>query len=191
MLAPFCYPLWTAGTWGQGETTTGPACKTPYTKTPKSDKITFYFKEVLRVGKHIYKKIGPSSERETCVKCGNNPQARNGRGGFIALCQKCKAARQNEEKGIDHWRDGHYKRNYGITLEEYNDAAASQSGLCKICNKPNQWRGSDRLVVDHSHKTGLFRGLLCHHCNSLLGHSFDDPLILSRAIDYLKTPSSQ
>lgn len=44
----------------------------------------------------------------------------------------------------------------------------------------------DRWHVDHDHKTGIVRGLLCHHCNFIIGQAEDDPGILMRAVQYLQ-----
>lgn len=46
------------------------------------------------------------------------------------------------------------------------------------------------LHVDHDHETGLIRGLLCHHCNTLLGHAKDSVDVLEAAIVYLKSRSN-
>jgi hypothetical protein len=72
-----------------------------------------------------------------------------------------------------------------------------QGGKCKICDielsvenqnltKGTKRKGND-CVVDHCHKTNKVRGLLCFHCNTALGHVFDNPLVLNRMINYLKT----
>jgi hypothetical protein len=50
---------------------------------------------------------------------------------------------------------------------------------CVICGS------QEKLVVDHSHKTGNIRGLLCNHCNRGLGHFRDDPMLLEFAAQYL------
>ena len=69
------------------------------------------------------------------------------------------------------------RRKYGITEAEYNEMLVSQKGVCKLCGKsesiksdtPRQ-RGKERkLAVDHDHKTGKVRGLLCYRCNLDLG----------------------
>ena len=52
--------------------------------------------------------------------------------------------------------------------------------LCEICHRKK------RLVADHDHETGLFRGWLCHSCNFMLGRFNDDPNVLRRALAYLK-----
>lgn len=71
------------------------------------------------------------------------------------------------------------KHRYGITLEIYEQMKLQQNGLCKICNREK------KLFVDHCHKTGKIRGLLCGKCNKGLGHFFDNKDYLKSAIDYL------
>lgn len=74
------------------------------------------------------------------------------------------------------------KHFYGMTLEDYQTMFEAQGGLCPICLK-----ASDRtLHVDHCHKTGKIRALVCHRCNPGLGHFNDDPAVLRRAADYLE-----
>jgi hypothetical protein len=52
-------------------------------------------------------------------------------------------------------------------------------GLCQLCRKPK------RLGIDHSHKTGRFRGWLCHNCNTAIGLLSEDVELMERAIAYL------
>lgn len=77
-------------------------------------------------------------------------------------------------------------REYGMTPDEYQALLAFQDGLCAICDmRPKKIK----LHVDHSHKTGQVRGLLCENCNhKLLGAAYHDPEILRRAADYLENP---
>ena len=56
---------------------------------------------------------------------------------------------------------------------------------CDICKRP-PIRG--RFVVDHNHKTGICRGIICSSCNSGLGFFFDDPKTITSALKYLKFP---
>ena len=58
-----------------------------------------------------------------------------------------------------------YKSRTGIPLAEYDALLAAQGGGCAICGNPPKTR---RLHVDHDHKTGKVRGLLCHRCNRRL-----------------------
>jgi hypothetical protein len=63
-----------------------------------------------------------------------------------------------------------------------------QGGKCAVCGKLNN-EGRRRLAVDHDHKTGKVRGLLCGNCNTALGLVKEDPEILSLLADYLRKRS--
>lgn len=66
------------------------------------------------------------------------------------------------------------KNKFGITLDDYNKMFEDQKGCCKTCNR-HQTILSKGLVVDHCHKTGKVRGLLCDYCNRLLGNYENKP----------------
>jgi len=59
--------------------------------------------------------------------------------------------------------------NYGISVEQYEAMLKQQSGCCAICKKAPGENARGRLHVDHCHKTGKIRGLLCVKCNMALG----------------------
>ena len=80
------------------------------------------------------------------------------------------------------WRAGHLRRKYGLRDGEYEAIFEAQRGACAICG--NTQKGK-HLAVDHDHTTGAVRGLLCEHCNHLLGYMRDDPATIQSAIDYL------
>lgn len=75
------------------------------------------------------------------------------------------------------------KRNYGLTIEQYDALLASQGGLCAICKATP---GNKRLAVDHNHETGVVRGLLCDRCNPMIGYAKESIARLEAAIAYLK-----
>ena len=77
-------------------------------------------------------------------------------------------------------------RSYGISVEQYNHLLESQEGVCWICSKPNVPGKS--LNIDHDHKTGQVRGLLCGNCNTALGLLREDPHVVLRAYEYLNKP---
>jgi hypothetical protein len=76
------------------------------------------------------------------------------------------------------------KRFYGITVEEYDLLFNKQEGKCLICDK-HQSEFKRAFDVDHNHKTGIIRGLLCGGCNLLIGNAKEDVNILAQAINYL------
>lgn len=76
------------------------------------------------------------------------------------------------------------KCRYGLITEAYDEILKLQYGVCRICCKKNVIK--NRLIVDHNHKTGRLRGLLCVKCNSGLGMFCDSKELLSNAIWYLE-----
>ena len=72
---------------------------------------------------------------------------------------------------------------YGMTLEEYDNMFNKQNGVCAICFQP--CKSKKGLAVDHNHKTGKVRGLLCANCNGAIGMLQEDPAIIDRAKEYI------
>ena len=64
-------------------------------------------------------------------------------------------------------RDRYYKQKYGISLKEYNKKLKQQLNSCALCEK-HESNFTMRLAVDHNHKTGKVRGLLCYRCNKFI-----------------------
>lgn len=96
--------------------------------------------------------------------------------------RKSKKLKENKlwrQTNKHKYKEYKLKHRYGITLEIYEQMKLQQNGLCKICNRNKE------LVVDHCHKTGKVRGLLCGKCNKGLGHFFDNKNYLKQAINYL------
>lgn len=76
------------------------------------------------------------------------------------------------------------KRKYGMSLEQWDQLMEEQNGKCYICHRePNE--KETRLAVDHCHKTGQVRKLLCNSCNSALGFAGDSISRLEMLIGYL------
>ncbi len=78
---------------------------------------------------------------------------------------------------------------YGISESEYNNMLCIQNGKCAICDRPETvtLKGKiRRLSVDHCHKKGNVRGLLCAKCNVALGLFGDNLEIMISAINYLQ-----
>lgn len=81
-----------------------------------------------------------------------------------------------------------------MTLAEYEVKLAQQNGACAACHQPetgiNQY-GSLPLAIDHNHKTGQRRGLLCRKCNQALGLLRDDPKIITQLSEYVQHYDNQ
>jgi hypothetical protein len=79
-------------------------------------------------------------------------------------------------------------RLYGLSLEDHQKFLVQHDNRCAICRREERAkRGNQlkRLAIDHDHKTGAVRGLLCHACNNGLGCFEDTPELLEAAIRYL------
>ena len=74
---------------------------------------------------------------------------------------------------------------YGITLQKYEELLHKQDNKCFICRK-DQSEESRRFAVDHDHKTGEIRGILCNFCNRRLIGRHRDPDQFERAAIYLR-----
>lgn len=75
-------------------------------------------------------------------------------------------------------------RGYQTSIAGYLRMLKEQNNRCAICSHHPK-RAAD-LVIDHNHKTGEVRGLLCSKCNTALGMFRDSPLVLEAALDYLE-----
>jgi hypothetical protein len=86
-----------------------------------------------------------------------------------------------------NWR----KWRYGITDEQFRALIDAQGGGCAICHRPfDEARRVDKPHIDHDHSTKRLRGVLCLHCNSLLGYANDNITTLRAAIEYLQGGTS-
>ena len=93
-------------------------------------------------------------------------------------------AREWRAKNPERVKDHHLLKNYGIDYGTYDRMFAEQGGKCAICGTKSTGRHT-RFHVDHCHKTGEVRGLLCHNCNHGIGHFKHSPEILQSAINFL------
>lgn len=108
-------------------------------------------------------------------------------------CKECERAAQTPKKRIRKSKItdlNHFKwyinRHYGLSFEQYLDMMRKQKGLCAICHLPeSRMGGGKRLAVDHCHKTGDIRGLLCHKCNIAIGCLKDNVKNVISAARYL------
>lgn len=151
-------------------------------------------KETLRTlwatGRYTNRRTKPKTLAvvpKKCSRCGEaKPSSaysqktpyRNGDKRFYSYCKECRIVYQRENRN---------KNQYGLQPGEWEILCAGQDYSCAICHRTQQ---KIRLAVDHDHKTGVTRGILCHRCNRLLGWVFDNPQILENAAAYLREPTA-
>src|SRR5579859_4312155 len=101
-------------------------------------------------------------------------------------CKECRriAARQSYYKNGGSYRNCQYRRKFGIVLADYERMLDQQDGKCAGCLRDRS-EFKVRLAVDHDHKTGRIRGLLCADCNQALGRLKDSKETLLRLVNYL------
>jgi hypothetical protein len=129
----------------------------------------------------------PVDQRRPCAEPGCTRYAKKPK----RYCATCARARIKASKAKSHGK--RVEATYGITQEEYQklwDNAPYGPGTCYICGG----KSTKMLAVDHSHKTGEVRGILCQPCNTWLLARIgkDDPdrleFIMKNAIEYLRNP---
>ncbi|MFI1033186.1 endonuclease VII domain-containing protein [Streptomyces sp. NPDC020951] len=129
------------------------------------------------LGKSVRDKVDVPVGHKLCRTCGEvKPHGEWHRNATASdgLSTRCKACRA--ERG----RQDHLKRQYGMTEAERDELIASQRGLCCIC------LSAPAAHVDHCHKTGRVRGVLCFSCNAALGQFKDRPDAIRRAAAYVE-----
>jgi len=108
------------------------------------------------------------------------------------VCKKCHVARTLKWRHQQHptyEADRHRMRAYGVSREQFDSMIKEQSGQCDICGRTIVDGGKKARAphIDHCHKSGKVRALLCIHCNTMLGSAMDNPNVLRRAAKYLET----
>lgn len=90
-----------------------------------------------------------------------------------------------------HQRGYLIKTTYGITVAEFTAMLDEQGGRCAVCRVVEVGIGpaKSQWNVDHCHRTGKVRGILCSPCNLGMGQLKDDPALLRAAADYLDSHS--
>lgn len=110
-------------------------------------------------------------------------------------CKPCHSTRRKANYAKAGGKDIPYeqliKREYGITLADYNALLRSQAHRCAVCRRPETIRSKRtgelrRLAVDHDHVTGAVRGLLCHRCNILVWAFEENHAILGLINHYVE-----
>jgi hypothetical protein len=112
-------------------------------------------------------------------------------GGGDSLAKRAAYMREYRKRRPRNVRNTTLKKQYGITLDQWESMYEAQGGVCAICKSCEDEKSQrySNLAVDHCHATGLVRGLLCNACNRAIGFFGDDPKALRSAADYLERSS--
>ena len=134
-------------------------------------------------------------DRKTSTVCSNcevNPRYLKS-----SWCRACKTILNRVEWSAwshERKREKWLKHKYNLTYAEYEQLHKSQNGKCAICSIDisliQRDNGHTVACVDHCHKTGTIRGLLCNHCNRAIGLLKDDLNIVYKLEKYLDRPLS-
>ena len=117
-----------------------------------------------------------------CLHCDEPiPAKRNAAALFCTRACKQKE-RVASGKAAEVARRHYFGKLYGLSVDQVNEMAERGCGICGTTDWPGRHQ---RPHVDHDHKTGKVRGILCSECNTGLGKFRDDPAVLERAIAYL------
>lgn len=105
--------------------------------------------------------------------------------------------RSMHNKSVKLWKKNHPDKNahikkvgklkskYGLTLDQYNTLLENQNNSCKVCK--DLFTNEKLTHIDHCHKTGKVRGILCLNCNLSLGYAKENIERLQGLIDYVKS----
>ena len=131
-----------------------------------------------------------------CSTCGaikpldkypKNKQCKSGRSGKCKDCVSKYKAQWREANPASH-RAHHLRTKYGLSIEGFNQLLEIQNYTCLLCDhKHVENCQKNALRVDHNHRTGEVRGLLCKECNSGMGLLGDNPERLRAAARYLES----
>lgn len=115
--------------------------------------------------------------------------------GHVAYNKTGETKHEIQKRADKKWRLAHPERvkefnrkqnlrKYGLTISDFDAMLEKQNGKCAVCGRPPENK-HNVLFVDHDHKTGKIRALLCYRCNCALGMVQDNPDILGRLVEYL------
>jgi hypothetical protein len=130
---------------------------------------------------------------KACSKCkhffdasGFHPDKRM-RDGCAGECRSCRNQRALawQQKNPQVKRNTHLKAKFGLDQSQFDSMLSSQNHRCAICMSTEP-KGRGTFHVDHCHKTGEIRGLLCHDCNTGIGKLGDNVEGLRQALTYLE-----
>lgn len=134
------------------------------------------------------KRTGKKKSCESCLAAKSKSQSKFRNAHLDSAREACrKHYRTSIMADPDYNKKWQLRKRYGIEIDEFFEILKSQNGGCAICGKKRAFKNktTKSLHVDHCHRTGVVRGVLCNSCNWALGHFGDSKDGLLLAIKYL------
>jgi len=182
------------GSYYKGNTKTHKLCPKCKIKKKRSEfKNRAYCRACINKGAFAWYE-GNTDTHKRCPCCGIVKERsefykwKSRKDGLTAYCKPCFLEKNknwqddNPEKIKISNRKTHLKAAYGLSLEDRENMLKNQDYKCDICHKEIKTYSA----VDHDHKTGKIRSLLCRKCNLGLGAAKDNTEILKNMINYLE-----
>lgn len=134
------------------------------------------------------RKGSPDGLQYTCKTCSKaRDQARYERDREAILVRQREQRERHPESFALRNRRWMLRRNYGLTVDEYEAMLAEQGGKCPVCGADlTEPAKIGKHPVDHCHETGAVRRILCSKCNTGMGMFNDNPELLRAAAAYLE-----
>lgn len=139
--------------------------------------------ELFNKSKHQLSGLYPSCKK--CQYAVGKLWTQNNREAVNKAARKRRLSDAQKQKDAVYRRKSHLKRTFNLKVEDYKLMLNKQENKCGIC-KLDAGVQKKQFAVDHSHKTGKVRGLLCSNCNTGLGQFKDSFFLLNQAIKYLE-----
>jgi hypothetical protein len=135
-------------------------------------------------------KICPQCKQNKPLELFNRHKGtKDGRYSWCKQCSKLDKLKAHAENPLKR-KERQLKKNYGITMEDFNRMHSEQAGLCAVCHKPETSTRDGKVMqlsVDHDHTTKAVRALLCSGCNTSLGLLNEDETLILNLANYIKS----
>ena len=162
-----------------------------YKANNSKDGCSWYCKQCIRKQQSEFRIKNPNYNKEHCKDYYNNHIDYRKQYKIDNKDRDNQRRREDYKNDFSKYKEQHLKSAYGISLDDYLKMLESQNNTCAICSKKEtrinpKTKRIHLLSVDHNHKTGKVRGLLCMKCNPGIGNFQEDVDLLQSAIKYIQ-----
>jgi len=103
-----------------------------------------------------------------------------GKGRVKTAEHRRKLSEANKKKGKIPYEEKRRRQVEKYAARQLKEAGRPKPKNCEVCGQAR------RICFDHCHLTGLFRGWICSHCNTILGLADDNAKLLEKLVAYLR-----